>query len=131
MQLQPNQVLNGEHEMADFPDENLNQTAVYWGNPQPDGTGGFTYDDPVEVDCRWVSSIEVITAANGDQIVCRARVQVGQDLDEQGKLYLGELDDLDSSEEADPTIVDGAYIIKRFDKIPTIRGDKFYRKAYL
>lgn len=117
--------------MGTFPDRNLNQTAVYWRSPTPDGMGGFTYDDPEEIDCRWTASTQVITASNGDQVVCRAEVQVDQDLDEQGLLYLGTLDDLESSEEEDPSTVDAAYSIRRFDKIPGIRADRFFRKAYL
>lgn len=114
-----------------FPERNLNQTAVYWGSPVPDGYGGRTYDDPVEIPCRWVNTTEVITDGKGNEIVCRAEVQVSQDLDEQGTLYLGTLEDLDSDEEADPTKILGAYRIKRFDKTPTIKGTSFYRKAYL
>jgi hypothetical protein len=117
--------------MAQFPERNLSQKAVYWGNPTPDGYGGFSYDDPVEIDCRWVNTNEVVVDAKGDEIVCHATVQVKQDLDEQGLLYLGELDDLDSAEEDNPRTVLGAYSIKRFDKIPTIKGTRFYRRAYL
>lgn len=117
--------------MASFPNRNLNQTAVYWASPIKDGYGGYTWSDPVEIDCRWVNSTRLITASNGEEIVCRAEVQVKQDLDEQGMLYLGDLDDLDSSEEADPRTISVAYQIKRFDKVPTIKGNKFFRKAYL
>ena len=36
----------------------LNQTAVYWANPVPDGLGGYTYDDPEEVKVRWTDKQE-------------------------------------------------------------------------
>jgi len=114
-----------------FPDNHLHQTAVYWGSPTDDGYGGYTWGDPVEIDCRWIDSARVVTDGKGREIVCRAEVQVGQDLDEDGMLYLGELDDLDSAQEDDPRTVDGAYSIKRFDKVPTIKGTAYYRKAYL
>lgn len=115
-----------------FPDHNLKQTCVYWGNPTDDGYGGYTYDDPVELPCGWKDSTRVITDSKGQQIVCRAEVQVKQDLDENGRLYLSTLDDLESSEEEDPTSITGAYLIKRFDKVPLVnRKDRFYRKAYL
>lgn len=114
-----------------FPDRNLNQKCVYWGGPTPDGYGGFDYDDPEELDCRWVNTNQVIIDAKGREMVCRATVQVNQDLDEEGMLYLGELDDLDSAEEVAPETIAAAYQIKRFDKIPTMRGTKFFRMAYL
>lgn len=118
-------------DMATFPNRNMKQKCVYWGNPTDNGYGGYTYDDPVELPCRWVGSTKVITDSKGQQVVCRAEVQVEQDVDENGLLYLGNLNDLDSAEEETPTSVERAYLIKRFDKVPTIRGDKFYRKAYL
>jgi len=117
--------------MAAFPNKQLNQTAVYWASPTEDGYGGFTWADPVELNCRWQASTRVISVANGDQIVCRAVVFVNQDVDEQGVLYLGTLDDLDSGQEADPLTVDGAHKILRFDKSPTVREDAYLRKVYL
>lgn len=114
-----------------FPNRNLWQTAVYWGTPVATGSGGFTYADPVEIDCRWVDSNRVIMASDGNEIVTRAEVQLAQDVEEQGMLFLGDFDDLDSAQEEDPTNLDGAFLIKRFDKVPTIRGNAFFRKAYL
>jgi len=114
-----------------FPERNLNQTAVYWGNPTPDGYGGYTFDEAVEIDCRWVDTIEVITDAKGENVVSRANVQVAQDVDVDGMLFLGTLDDLDSSQEENPETIPTAYRIKKFDKTPTIRGNAFHRAAYL
>jgi len=79
--------------MATFPNRNLNQTAVYWASPMPDGYGGFTWDDPVEIDCRWEGSTKLIKRANGEQIACMAEVQINQDVEENGMLYLGDLDE--------------------------------------
>ena len=114
-----------------FPENLLKQTCVYWGNPQPTGYGGFTWDDPVELDCRWVGTTRMVTNNKGREVVSRASVQVAQDVDEDGMLYLGALEDLDSGQEDDPMTVDGAYPIVRFDKTPTARGGKFARIAYL
>jgi len=117
--------------MSVFPNRNQNQTAIYWGTPTDDGYGGFTYADPVEITCRWVDSTRIIRNNSGREVACRAIVEVSQDLDEQGMLYLGELDDLDSNQEDDPRSVSGVYEIIRFDKIPTMNSGRFYRKAYL
>jgi hypothetical protein len=114
-----------------FPDNNLHQTAVYWGNPASDGYGGYTWDDPVEIDCRWVRRTRLVKNAQGKEVVSNASVQVDQDVDLDGYLYLGDLDDLDSDEEANPMKVDGAYKILAFDKTPTILGEAYFRIAYL
>ena len=100
------------------------QTAVYWGSPVADGYGGKTLADPVEISCRWedrVEKISIVTASRlGEEIVSKAQVFVTEDVEELGWLFLGDLDDLDSDEEADPMTVDGAYEIKRFDKTPVL-----------
>jgi hypothetical protein len=108
------------------------QTAVYWGSPTNDGYGGITYDDPVEISVRWENTTKLITIADGQQYTCLAEVIVNQDVDVNGYLYLGVLDDLTESEQSDPKSVEGAYRIKRFDKIPMIKKtDEFVRKVYL
>lgn len=108
------------------------QTAVYWGGPTPDGYGGLDFDDPVEISVRWDDSTELITTADGTQYACRAKVLVTQDVDLDGYLYLGELDDLDSEDYDDPKSVDNVYRIRRFDKVPMIRKtDEFVRTVYL
>ena len=125
--------------IADFVSRLCEQDAVYWGNPQDDGRGGFAYDDPVEIKCRWEDVNEVISMAGDDrksrEIVSKAKVWVLQDVDEEGYLYLGTLDSsgaLTSAEEDNPADVDKAYQIKLFEKTPEHRqSNKFIRKAYL
>lgn len=110
-----------------FPDNQLNQKCVYWGNPVNDGYGSYTFDDPVELDCRWVNTTDVVIDAKGNEVVTRASVQLSQDVVYLGRLWLGELDDLDS--DADPMVL-GRQII-RFDKTPTVKADAWHRMAYL
>jgi hypothetical protein len=115
------------------------QTAVYWGAPKNDGFGSFTYDDPIELTppngVRWEDRISItgkLMDKMGDIFSCNAVVYVQQDVDEEGYMFLGTLNDLDSDQAADPTLVSGAYRIKRFDKIPAMRSDtEFTRKAFL
>jgi len=115
------------------------QTAVYWAVTGRDGEGGFTYADPVEIKCRWEDMRQVVVDNKGNEVTSRAQVFVLQDLTEEGMLYLGTLDDLyDLNSESSaggldsPVDIAGAYIIKRFQKIPAL-GSKteFLRKAYL
>lgn len=109
------------------------QTAVYWGNPQPDGFGGMTYDDPEEIGVRWHEQTEVITDAQGNEIISKAKILTPLDLDEQGVLLLGEItSEMTEAERANPFLLKGAYKIKRFDRIPLFRStDQFVRTAYL
>jgi len=106
------------------------QTAVYWGSPVDDGYGGKTFADPVEISCRWEVSTEVLMDDAGVEFSSRARVFLTQDVEKEGWLYLGDLDDLDSNPD-DPKDVEGAYEIRRFDKKPNISGVEFLRIAYL
>lgn len=108
------------------------QDAVYWGNPQSDGEGGFTFDDPVEIKCRWEEIKQTMIDKKGTEMLSRAVVFVKQDLDEEGILYLGTLDDLTSAEEIEPKDVENAFIIKRFAKVPSLLvPTEFLRTAYL
>ena len=116
--------------MTHFTVNNLNQTAVYWGAPLNDGYGGYGWEEPREISCRWESSTRVILDSTGKEIIPQAEVQVAEDLEEHGMLLLGELDDLDSAQADDP-VEAGAREIVRFDKVPTLDGLYFYRKAFV
>ncbi len=118
--------------IIDFIEEVTVQTAVYWGSPVDDGYGGKTYAEPEEIMCRWDGSTKLITDAKGEQIVCVAEVMVLQELDIDGILYLGSLDDLDSDQEDNPATVTGAQRIKQFMKTPLFASDdEFVYIAYL
>lgn len=107
------------------------QTAVYWGTPVEDGYGNKTFATAVEISVRWEARNDVIADFAGREVASRARVFTLQDVDEEGWLYLGVLDDLDSNPD-DPKQVSGAYEIKRFDKIPRLHSiSEFVRVAYL
>lgn len=109
------------------------QTAVYWGNPQSDGYGGYTFDEPIEIACRWEDKGEVELIGLGEIRLSKSNIMVLQDLDEFGYLYLGTLDDFDSDvDTSDPRTITGARAIQRFDKIPMVfKTDEFVRTAWL
>jgi len=118
---------------------NCSDVAVYWGNPTEDGNGGKTFADPQELACRWENINQVVVDNKGAEITSRALVFVTQDVQEEGMLYHGTLEDLYDSNATDssvgevnnPMTIDGAYIIKRFQKTPSLSGDGFLRKVYL
>lgn len=83
--------------IAQFIESKCKQPIVYWGNPVNDGYGGFTYDDPVQIYGRWEELNEVIMGSNGKEMISQARVFITQSVDEEGAMWLGSLDDLDSA----------------------------------
>lgn len=107
------------------------QIAVYWANPTPDGYGGKTFTDGVEIFVRWEDINEEITDSKGDQIISNAKVFTLQDVDEGGYLYLGELSGLDT-DTVSPITVENAYEIAKFEKLPALnKTDKFVRVVHL
>ena len=119
------------------------QTVVYWASPVADGYGGYTYSDPEELKCRWADDQQVFQSDDGVERVSKAVVHVLEDVELDGLLYLGTLDDLEDLYDAssgdsssvwyDPFLIDtGLCIIKKFTKVPAVRSTtEFVRKAYL
>ena len=95
------------------------QPIVYWGNPVSDGFTGFTYDDPVEILGRWEELNEVIMGMDGKEMISQARVFLTQEVDTEGALWLGSLDDLDSGAVPDDSSVAALYIIA-FSRLPKL-----------
>jgi len=110
------------------------QTCVYWGNPQSDGKGGFTFDDPVEISCRWDDKQETKVDTRGNKFESQSAVLVLQDIDHQSYLFNGTLADLAAMgyAGANPRKIPTAFIVRQFDKIPMVfKTDEFVRTAYL
>ena len=111
----------------------FNQKAVYWPSPTPDGYGGYTYGEPIEVDVRWTVKQEKFLSSQGagngvEEILSRVVVLSETDFDMKGRMALMLLADVDSS--GTPETED-ALTIESFEKIPTIKADQFLRKAFL
>jgi len=115
----------------------LKQNCIYWGNPYPDGLGGMTTDKPVLLSCRWEDKQEEFTTGDGT-LVSMAVVYVpnlaggvkseGAELEVQGFLKLGVLADLKDSKLPKNN---GAYPIRGYAKLPTLKGDEFLRTCWL
>ncbi len=114
-----------------FPNNNLNQTAVYWSPAGDDGYGGKTWGTPIEIPCRWIEGTDLKMGSTGKEIISKAQVQVSQDLIEDGVLYLGEIADLTAPALANPRKIKEAFSILVFDKIPTVKNGAYYREAFL
>ena len=114
------------------------QVAVYWPTPNPDGYGGTLFGSPIELMVRWEDKEQLIRQDDGMEISSRAIVYVLQDVDVEGMMYLGTLDDLyDSAESSagaldNPKEFDKAWVIKKFEKSPALGSTTdFVRKVWL
>ena len=107
----------------------LKQTAVYWAPSGIDDFGRPTWDDPVELDCRWEDVAEEFIDAAGERQLSAAKVFVESDVEVHGVLMLGELTDLESG--ADPLEHEDAWEILKFAKIPNLRATEYLRTAFL
>jgi len=74
-----------------FIDKISAQTATYWANPVSDGYGGWTYDTPVEIKCRWDDVAKIINNDKGEEVISNAEIITNAELQEGELLYLGTL----------------------------------------
>lgn len=114
------------------------QKCVYWGNPVSNDNGGYTFANPVEIDCRWDDKQELKTGFWGNKFASQAQVLVNIDLDRRGFLYKGTLAELQAEatakgySTANPREFPTAFIIEQFEKIPMVMSnDDFVRTAFL
>lgn len=103
----------------------LPMTVTYWGNPDPQGAGDYTYDAPVTFAARWENKIELFVNAAGKEQRSSAIVYSATDMQEGGYLYLG------TSATANPTQVEGAFEIRAVGKSPSVAGTQTLVKAWL
>ena len=103
----------------------LTQSATRWV-ATPDGFGGATFTLPEKIGCRWEERTEqFFSMLDKKETVSRAVVFVDRDVKVGDWLYPV------SSDATDPTILDGAYKVQRFDRVPDLRNLLAIRKAYL
>lgn len=107
----------------------LKQTAVYWAPLGVDEFGQPTWDTPVEVAVRWEDRAEEFLNQEGDRQMSRSVVYVGQDVEVNGVLLLGEL--TSSVDQDDPKSNTGAWEIRRFEKLPNLRVTEYLRTVFL
>lgn len=105
---------------------NLLQTITYWAfDSGINAWSDESFDTPVTLSGRWEDTVIRYMDLEGNEVVSDAIVYLNQDVTERGFLYLGE------SSASDPKEVQGAYPIRKYQKVPTFRLGDFIRKAYL
>ena len=105
--------------------KHLKQTITYWVRETNDGYGRYTFATPATMKGRWNQKSELFQPPEGQQKVSQAVVWLQNDLSVGDYIYLG------TSSEALPYSVSGAYEIKGFSKIPSIRGNESEIKVWL
>lgn len=114
------------------------QKCVYWGNPVRDGKGGFNFDAPIEIDCRWEDKQEFIEQYWGNKLSTQAKVLVNIDIARGSYLLnstLAEAQALATANGYDinkPKEFPFAFVVIQFEKIPMVmKDDDFVRTAFL
>ena len=114
------------------------QKCVYWGNPVSDNNGGYTFNTPIEIDCRWDDKQELKTGFWGNRFTSQSSVLVNIDLDRRSFLYNGTLAQLQAEATANgydvsnPREFPTAFIVEQFEKTPMVFSDNdFVRTAFL
>lgn len=104
------------------------QKAVWWKRLTPDEFGVFTFDDPVEIDCRWDDCVKSFDTMKGETLMSTAVVYVDREMSVGDRLKKGEFD---SNTPDDPLADDTAYEIQRFDINPNFRNTENLLTAYI
>lgn len=108
----------------------LIQDAVYWPPDELDDNGQPTYGDPQEIRVRWEDRAEqFVQWETGGTALSRSVVYTSVDVEVRGVLLLGELSS--GVVQDNPKSNEGAWEIRRFDKLPNLRGSEYLRTAYL
>lgn len=110
---------------------NHNQDIAYWGSPSPDGFGGNTFADAVDIKGRWEDTQQKFISSTGEESISKAIVYVGQDIEIGGWLFLGLSSTLSSANQDEPELVSGAHEIRGFLKTPSLCGTEFERMVII
>lgn len=102
------------------------QTATYWAPATPNEYNEQTFGSPVSLNVRWEEKTELFISRDiGKEQKSHSVVYTKTDVLENGFLYLG------TSVSATPRAVDKAFLIRRFDKISSLNGNRYTRKIWL
>lgn len=103
----------------------LNQAVTHWVTT-PDGYGGFAFATPVALNGRWEKRRMLLDRfGSGQETHSEAQVFVETSVAEGDYLFQG------TSVIADPSTLDGAYQIKKYEEITDLRNINVTRKAWL
>lgn len=114
------------------------QKCVLWGNPVSDKKGGWTFDAPIEIDCRWEDKEELKDQYDGNIVSSQTKVMVNIDVKRMSYMMnttLSQLQTLATTNGYDinnPKEFSDAFVVIQFEKIPMVfRNDDFVRTCFL
>jgi hypothetical protein len=106
------------------------QTAIYWEFSANDEYGKPQFEEPVEIDCRWIDISEEFLDSKGNRQISNSKVYVDRDMILGSILKLGNVADMDSGVD-NPLLQDSAYQIRKIEKLPNFKATEFLRTVYL
>lgn len=106
-------------------DRNLIQDATLWVTTGSNGYGGYDFNTPQAIKVRWLTKRKLFINFGGEEETSNSEVYCAVDMAVGDYLYLG------TSTETDPTSISGAFQVKAFEKIPSLRNLEILRSALL
>ena len=100
-------------------------TVTYWAS-RLDNFGNRSFSAPALIKCRWQEANELVTLPTGETIPSKAIIYLQQAVAVGDYLALG-----DYSAILDPTVLNGANIIRMYDESRSVNGRTAIRKAVL
>jgi len=109
----------------------INQVAVYWAPAAQttDKYGQPLWAEPVQINVRWTDVSIQFLDSEGNTLMSTAEVNLDQDVEVGGVLFLGLLTALTDRDNPKENL--NAWEIKRYEKLPTFKATKFWRAAFL
>jgi len=106
-----------------------NKDATYWPPSSISAMGDKVVGSPVATKVRWEDCNQMMIGPKGEQIISKARVFTLIDMAINGYLALG--DYTDDPNATDPALLDTAFLVFSFVKVPSISGNEYERQALL
>ena len=103
------------------------QKAIYWKRGVFDHYGVPSFDDPIEVDCRWEDVNMEFLDPQGNRQMSRSVVYVDCLMVVGDRLAKGPME---SYTPANPINQEGTFEIKRFDILPNLKNTENLYTAY-
>jgi len=103
------------------------QKAIWWKRLDADHYGTFSFDEPVEIDCRWDGTAQEFLDSKGERQISKAVVYVDRIMSAGDRLMLGEM----PSDIPDDPMEVASDEIRRFDQNPNLRATEWLLTAFI
>jgi len=108
------------------------QRAVLWvRSDTPDNYGRFSYEEPVEIRCRWEDVAKEFRDSQGQTVMANSIVYVDRIIKVGDMLRRGEISSDEPADPRDDTLTEIAFEVQRFDQLPDLKNRLTLLTAYL